>query len=101
MKIKKGDEVKILAGKDSGKSGKVLKVIPKKEKVLVEGVNIVKRHVKKMGQTEGGIIEISKPLNISNVALICPACKKETRVGFKVEGKTKTRICKKCKEVIK
>lgn len=101
MKIRKNDTVKILQGKDQGKTGKVLRVLGKKDKVLVEGVNMYKKHVRKMGQTEGGIIELSKPMDISNVALVCPACKKETRVGFKLEGKEKVRVCKRCKEVIK
>lgn len=102
MKIKKGDQVQIQLGKDQGKTGKVLRVFPKEDKVLVEGLNVYKRHVgKKSGAKEGSILEISKPVNISNVILVCPNCKKGTRVGYKIEGKTKTRICKKCKEVIK
>ena len=100
MKIKKDDTVQILLGKDRGKTGKVLRILTKKEKVLVEGLNMYKRHVRKSGQQEGGIIEIAKPLYISNVALVCPNCKKPTRVGFKVEGNNKIRICKKCKEVV-
>lgn len=100
MKIKKGDEVKILLGKDRGRTGKVLRVFGKKGKVLVEGINVYKRHVRKTGQHEGGILEITKPVNISNVALICPKCKKATRVGYKLTGKIKTRICKKCREEI-
>ena len=101
MKIHKDDTVKILLGKDRGKTGKVVRVLTKEGKVLVEGINIYKRHIRKTGQKEGGIIEVSKPLEISNVILVCPSCKKETRVGYKIEGKTKVRICKKCKEVIK
>lgn len=100
MKIHKNDTVQILLGKDRGKTGKVLRVFPKKDKVLAEGINIYKRHVKKTRQHEGGVIDISKPVNISNVALVCPGCKKATRVGFKIEGKTKVRVCKKCKEII-
>lgn len=112
MKIKKGDTVKVLLGKDHGKSGQVLRLFNKedkrslgsrglKTKVLVEGINMYKRHVRKMGQSEGGIMDITKPVDISNVALVCPGCKKETRVGYKIEGQTKMRVCKKCKEVIK
>ncbi|KKS64936.1 50S ribosomal protein L24 [Candidatus Daviesbacteria bacterium RIFCSPLOWO2_01_FULL_43_38] len=101
MKIKKNDTVQILLGKDRGKNGKVLRVSTKENKVWVEGLNMYKRHVKKVGQTEGGIIGISKPLNISNVALVCPHCKKPARVGFQVEGDIKVRVCKKCKEAIK
>ena len=100
-KIKKGDTVQILLGKDRGKNGTVDRVLGKKGKVVVPGVNTYKRHVKKMGQTEGGIIEIIKPVNISNIALVCPNCKKPTRVGFTVEGEMKLRICRKCKKEIK
>ena len=93
--------MKILLGKDRNKTGKVIRVLNKKGRVLVEGVNMYKRHVRKMGQTEGGIIEITKPVDASNLALVCPSCKKPTRVGFKSENNTKVRVCKKCKEVIK
>lgn len=101
MKILKNDTVKILLGKDTGKTGKVLRVYSKKDKVLVEGINSFKRHIKKTGQHDGGIIDISKPVNISNVMLVCPSCKKDTKVGFEIKNGEKTRICRKCKEVIK
>lgn len=101
MKIKKNDTVQLLLGKDRGKTGKVLRVLVKDKKVSVEGVNVYKRHVRKSGQTEGGVLEITKPVNISNVALVCPGCKKAGRVGYKIEGESKVRVCKKCKEVIK
>jgi len=101
MKIKKGDKVKILLGKDRGKQGSIEYVVGKDKKVFVSGANFYKRHVKKMQNMEGGIIDIPKPLDISNVALICPNCSKLTRVGYKIEGKTKVRICKKCKKEIK
>lgn len=98
IKIKKGDTVKIMVGKDAGKEGVIDRVITKKGRVVIAGVNLYKRHLKKQGQLEGGVIEILKPLNISNVALICPNCKKITRVGFKLAVKEKLRICKKCKK---
>ncbi len=101
MKIKKGDKVKILLGKDRGKEGTVEYVIPKEKKVFVSGANLYKRHVRKQGQIEGGIINIPKPVDISNVSLICPNCKKITRVGYQIVGKEKLRICKKCKEEVK
>lgn len=101
MKILKNDTVKILLGKDAGKTGKVLQVLPKKGRVLVEGINVFKRHIKKTGQHEGGIIEISKSVNISNVVLICPSCKKESKVGYDIKNGDKNRICRKCKEIIK
>ena len=95
IKIHRDDNVQILLGKDRSKSGKVLRVWTKEGKVLIEGLNMYKRHVKKSGQHEGGILDIPKPLNISNVALICPACKKPTRVGYKVVSGVKSRFCKK------
>lgn len=101
QKIRKGDKVKVLLGKDNGREGSVEKVFPKEDKVIVAGVNIYKRSVKKMGETQGGIIDLLKPVNISNIVLICPNCNKPTRVGFKVEKDTKVRICKKCKKEIK
>ncbi len=101
MKIKKDDKVKILLGKDRGKEGKVAFVLAKAGKVFVEGANLYKRHVKKQGQIEGGIIDIPKPFNVSNVALICPNCKKITRVGYKIIGDEKVRICRKCEKEIK
>ncbi len=101
MKIKKGDKVKILLGKDHGKEGKVEYVKGKDMKVFVSGVNLYKRHVRKMGDMEGGIINLPKPLDISNVGLVCPNCNKITRVGYKIEGTTKVRICRKCKKEIK
>lgn len=100
MKIRKNDLVKILLGKDRGKTAKVLRIFSKKGKVLVEGVNVSKRHIRKTGQSEGGILEISKPVGISNLALVCSACQKPARVGYKKENQNKLRVCKKCQEVI-
>lgn len=100
MKIKKGDQVKILLGKDRGKEGKVEYVKGKDERVFVAGANLYKRHVKKYKDMQGGIIDIPKSLDISNVALICPNCKKVTRVGFKMIGNEKMRVCRKCKKEI-
>ncbi|HBI17497.1 MAG: 50S ribosomal protein L24 [Candidatus Moranbacteria bacterium GW2011_GWF2_34_56] len=102
MRIKKDDKVKIIAGKDSGKSGKVLRVIRSVGKVTVEGMNIIKKHVrpKKDGE-KGQRVEIAVPMDVSNVMLVCPNCKKETRVGYAIDkdGK-KNRVCKKCKKNI-
>ena len=100
-KIKKGDKVKVLLGKDRGKEGTVEYVLAKDKKVFVGGVNLYKRHVKKQGQIKGGIIDIPKPLDVSNVSLICPNCKKPTRVGYKKDGNSKVRVCRKCKKEIK
>ena len=101
MKIKKGDTVKILAGKDSGKTGKVLVIDPKKEKVLVEGLNMFKKHkrAKKQGE-KGETISVSRAMDSSNVSLVCPRCSQTTRVGYKIEGSKKLRSCKKCKSTI-
>ena len=97
MKIKKDDKVVVLSGKDKGKQGKVLIADPKGAKVTVEGVNVATKHQKprKQGE-EGGIIKVETPIYVSKVQLVCPKCGKATRVGFKVENGTKTRVCKKC-----
>lgn len=100
-KIKKGDKVKVLLGKDRGKEGTIERVFGKEGKVGILGINVYKRHVKKQGQAKGGIIDIPKPLDISNVALICPNCNKVTRIGFKQNGDVKVRVCKKCRKEIK
>lgn len=101
MKFRKGDEVIVTLGKDKGKKGKVEKVLPKKGAVIVNGVNVYKRHVKRQSQeSKGQIVDISKPLFFSKVSIVCPNCKKPTRVGFVIEGKEKRRICKKCQEII-
>ncbi len=101
MRIKKGDKVKVLLGKDRGKEGTVEYVKGKDERVFVSGVNMYKRHVKKMQNMEGGIIDIPKSLDVSNIGLVCPNCKKVTRVGYKKVGNEKLRICKKCQKEIK
>lgn len=100
MKIHRDDTVMITLGKDAGKSGKVVRVLGKEGQILVEGINMVKRHLRKVGQSGGREVELAKPVNVSNVMLVCPKCKKTTRVGFKVDGNKKIRICKKCQEVI-
>ena len=97
MKIKKGDRVVVLQGKDRGKEGVVMRAIPTKGKVIVEGVNIAKKHQKPTRQTmQGGIIDKDMPLDVSNVALICPK-DGATRVGYKIsESGAKSRVCRKC-----
>ena len=101
MKIKKGDKIKIIAGKDRGREGVVEKVIPKERKVVVAGCNLYKKHVKPRREGDkGGVIEITRPLDTAKVALICPKCKKTTRVGYKIQGKEKFRICRRCGERI-
>ncbi len=101
MKIKKGDTVLIIKGKDRGKSGKVIKALPKENRIIIEGLNLVKKHVKpKRAGEKGEIVEIPAPLYISKVKLICPSCKKPTKVGYKFVNDTKKRYCKKCKNLI-
>lgn len=97
MKIHKNDQVLIISGKDRGRKAKVLQTFPKEKKILVEGINIRKKHIrpKRTGE-KGQIVEMPGPINVSNVKLICPKCKKAVRVGCKKEGDRKYRICKKC-----
>ena len=98
MKIKKGDKVRVLTGKDRGKEGEVMRAIPETGKVIVDGVNVAKRHQRATrATTQGGIIDKDMPMPVANVALLCPVCGKATRVGYTVDKDgTKARICKKC-----
>lgn len=101
MKLIKGDEVLVTVGKDKGKKGKIEKVFTKLDSVVVEGVNQYKRHVKaRAANQKSEILTITKPLSVGKVALMCPHCKKPTRVGYSVENKTKVRICRKCEKRI-
>jgi len=101
MKVKKGDSVLIIAGKDKGRTGKITKALPKDLKVLVEGINLRKKHVrpKKEGE-KGQVVDIPSVMDASNVKLICPKCGKVTRVGYKIDKDIKNRVCKSCKQVI-
>ena len=101
-KIKKGDTVKVLSGNDKGKTGEVLEVIPKTQKIIVKGINIRKKHIKprKQGE-EGGIIPSEFSIHSSKVAVVCPKCGKATRIGYSVEKDEKVRVCKKCGANIK
>lgn len=101
MKIRKGDSVIIISGKDKLKKGKVLKVFPKENKILVEGLNLRKKHIKpKKSGEKGQTIQISIPVNAANVKLICPKCNQAARIGCKIIGKNKFRTCKKCSQEI-
>lgn len=97
MKIKKGDNVLVIAGKDRGKKGKVLRALPRTAGIVVEGANIRKKHVraKRAGQ-KGQIVEMPGIFSVSNVKLLCPKCGKAIRIGYKVEAGKKVRVCKKC-----
>jgi large subunit ribosomal protein L24 len=102
MKIRKGDEVLVIAGRDRGERGKVRQAFPKQKRVTVEGANMVKCHLKPRGQArQAGIITREAPIHVSNVMLICTKCGQPTQVGFEfLVDDTKVRICKKCGEVI-
>ncbi|MBA7639131.1 MAG: 50S ribosomal protein L24 [Dehalococcoidia bacterium] len=102
MKIRKNDTVLVTAGKDRGKRGKVRFAYPKKNRVLVEGINFIKKHSRARGQVkQAGIIDLEAPINVSNVMLLCEKCNHPTRVGFTaLEDGKKVRVCRKCKEVI-
>ncbi len=100
FKIHKDDTVQVIAGKDKGKRGTVVRILPKKDAVIVSGVNIVKKAMrKKSQQDQGGIAEIEAPLNISNVAIVCKKCG-PTKIGYKIDGDKKVRVCRKCGDIL-
>ncbi len=102
MKIRKNDTVLVITGKDKGKTGKVRYAYPKHERLLVEGVNFIKKHTRATGQVrQAGIIEREEPISVTSVSLICGKCNKATRIGFRfLEDGKKVRVCHRCKEVI-
>ena len=102
MRIKKGDTVKILSGNDKGKTGEVLEVIPKTNKIVVKGVNVRKKHIKprKQGE-EGGIISVECAIHSAKANIVCPKCGKDTKIGYVQEKGEKVRVCKKCGAKIK
>jgi large subunit ribosomal protein L24 len=101
MKIKVNDQVKIVSGKDRGKTGKVIQTFPTDNRLVVEGINIMKKHLKTRKQGEKGqILELASPLNASKVSLLCPKCGKGVRVGYKMDGDKKKRWCRKCQGFI-
>ncbi|PRY82409.1 50S ribosomal protein L24 [Alkalibacterium olivapovliticus] len=101
MFVKSGDKVKLIAGKDKGKEGTVLKAMPKQNKVIVEGLNIMKKHTRPTGMgQEGGIVETEAPIHVSNVQLIDPKTGESTRVGYKIEEGNKVRFAKKSGEAL-
>ena len=100
LHVKTSDRVVVIAGKDKGKTGNVVRVVPAKNAVIVSGINIVKKAMKKRSQQDqGGIVEIEAPLNISNVAIVCKKCG-PTRIGYKLDGDKKLRVCRKCGETL-
>jgi large subunit ribosomal protein L24 len=99
MKIKKGDQIKIISGNDKGKQGKVLSVFPSERRIIAEGINMKKKHVRPRSQGQKGeLITMPAPFSVSRAMLICPKCGRPTRVGFKLSEVAKSRVCKKCGE---
>lgn len=96
IKLKIGDNVRVVSGKDRGRKGKIEKIFPKNSTALVPGVNIYKKHVKGVQGRKGGIYDIPRPLSFAKLTLVCPKCKKISRVGFKSIQGSKLRVCKKC-----
>lgn len=102
QKVRKDDTVQVFRGKDRGKQGKVQRILSSEGRVVVEGVNILKRHVKRRpGLRQAGIISLEVPIRLSHVRVVCPRCNRPARMGFQVlEDRRKVRVCKKCKEAI-
>jgi len=101
MKIRKGDQVLIISGKDRGRKGKIIDSFPKERKVVVEGINLKKKHIKpKRAGEKGQTVALPASMDVSNVKVICSKCGKVTRIGFKIEGEKKYRVCKKCGQEI-
>jgi len=99
-KFKVNDTIQVTAGKDKGRTGKVLEVDPKAHKVLVEGINLYKKHIKPKGNEAGQILTLPRALSVASVALVCPSCGKPIRVGFDASQEPKVRVCHRCRQVI-
>lgn len=101
MKVKTNDKVQLISGKDKGKIGKIVQVFPKEDKVVVEGVGIIKKHLRGRNKSDKGqVLELAAPIMSSKVMLVCPKCDKPTRVGYKMSGDKKVRVCKACEQTI-
>ena len=102
MKLKKGDQVIVLRGKDKGRKGKIKQVFPKSGRILIPTINIFKKHARKQSEKKpGGIIEFAKPLAVCKVALVCPKCKQPARIGYQIDKNgQKRRICRKCQALV-
>lgn len=101
LKIKSGDVVRVLRGKDRGKRGKIMAVFPKEGRVLIESVQVVFRHVRpRRAGEKGQRVQVASPVRVANIQLVCPTCQRSTRVGVRREGETRVRFCKQCEAVI-
>jgi len=100
LKFKVKDKVKIILGRDKGREGEIESISHKEMSALVPGLNIYKKHVKGRPGQKGGIYEVPRPMLLSKLAVVCPKCKKPTKIGFKIVGNEKVRVCKKCKKEI-
>ena len=101
FRIRKDDTVQVLTGKDKGKQGKVVQVLTKKDAVIVSGVNMVKKAMKRRSQQDaGGIAEVEAPIHISNVGIVCKKCNRPVKIGYKLDGDKKIRVCRKCGETL-
>jgi len=96
-KFKIGDEIVVTSGRDKGKRGKIEKILKKEAKVVVPQINVYKRHRKATRNQASGIYDVTRPIPVASIAIICPKCSKQTRIGFEIENNKKYRICKKCK----
>jgi len=100
MKLKIGDNIKVLSGKDKGRDGKIEKILLKKNRLIIPGINVYKKHLKGNQGVKAGIYDIPRPINPSKVIVVCPNCKKTTRIGFLKEKNVFFRVCKKCDKKI-
>lgn len=101
MKVKKGDTVLVISGKDKGRTAKVLQALPREGSILVEGMNLKKKHVKAKRQGEQGqVVSVAAPMDISNVKFLCPKCGKPVRLGYRLEKDKKYRVCRQCKSEV-
>ena len=99
MKLRKGDRVRVMSGKDVGREGEITRVIVEQNRVIIDGVNVAKKHQRATKATmQGGIIDKDMPINASNVALVCGSCGQPTRIGYRFEGNEKVRVCRKCEK---
>ncbi|MDD5669752.1 MAG: 50S ribosomal protein L24 [Candidatus Omnitrophica bacterium] len=101
LKLRKGDTVQVIKGKDKGKKGKILRVLATEKRAVVEGINMMKKHMRRTQQDKGGIVSVERPMSVANIMFLCKNCSRPVRVGFKLlKDESKVRMCKRCKEAI-